>query len=135
MNAKTNFKLILMDNNKEPVNSNGKICYIEIPAVDINASADFYHKTFGWKIRKNNQGHIAFDDGVEVSGMWVLGRKPATEIGLVVSIMVDDAVATLDAIIKNGGKIVQPIGKDAPEITAHFSDPVGNIFGIYQHRG
>jgi hypothetical protein len=30
------------------------------------------------------------------------------------------------------GKIVQPIGVDSPEITARFSDPAGNIFGLFQ---
>jgi len=29
---------------------------------------------------------------------------------------------------------VQPIGKDCPEITARFSDPAGNILGIYQDQ-
>ena len=38
---------------------------------------------------------------------------------------------TLDAMA-NGGKIVQPIGVDAPEITARFSDPAGNVLGLYQ---
>ncbi len=32
----------------------------------------------------------------------------------------------------NGGKIVQPIGMDSPEITARFSDPAGNVLGLYQ---
>ena len=122
--------------NKEPTYGNGKICYIEIPATDIDASANFYSKIFGWRIRKGSRGNTSFDDGVgQVSGMWRLGRKPSTEVGMIVSIMVDDAVATLDAIVANGGKIVQPLGMDAPEITAHFSDPVGNIFGIYQEPG
>ena|SRR5260221_1894297 len=125
-----------MENDKWPINRNGKICYIEIPAININESSAFYHKVFGWETRERGDGSIAFDDGVEVSGTWVLGRKPISEeIGLMVSIMVDDAVATLEKIIANGGKIVQPLGKDAPEITAHFTDPAGNIFGIYQHRG
>jgi uncharacterized protein len=30
------------------------------------------------------------------------------------------------------GKIVQPIGVDAHGITARFSDPAGNIFGLFQ---
>jgi len=30
---------------------------------------------------------------------------------------------------------VQPIGADAPEITARFSDPAGNVLGLYQERG
>jgi len=122
--------------NKKPSFGNGKICYVEIPANDIKESSTFYQKIFGWNVRTRSNGSVAFDDGVgQVSGSWRLGRKPITEIGLLLSIMVDDAEATLDLIKANGGKIVQPIGMDAPEITARFSDPAGNIFGIYQHRG
>lgn len=120
----------------EPTYGNGKICYIEIPANDITKSAIFFQKVFGWQIRINNEGFASFDDGVgQVSGMWVTGRKPMSEPGLLISIMVDDAEATVESIMANGGTIVQPIGKDFPEITAHFTDPAGNLWGIYQHRG
>ena len=121
--------------NKEPVNANGKICYLEIPAADITTSVSFYKEVFGWQIRERGDGNISFDDGVEVSGTWVLDRKPMSEPGIIISIMVDDAQATVDSIVAHGGIITQEIGKDAPEITAHFSDPAGNILGIYQHRG
>jgi predicted enzyme related to lactoylglutathione lyase len=47
-------------------------------------------------------------------------------------IMVDSVAATADAVIANGGEIVQPIGADAPEITARFRDPGGNVIGLYQ---
>jgi len=40
--------------------------------------------------------------------------------------------ATLDAIVANGGEVVRPIGADAPEITARFRDPAGNVIGLYQ---
>jgi predicted enzyme related to lactoylglutathione lyase len=50
-------------------------------------------------------------------------------------IMADSAAAAVDAIVANGGEIVQPIGADAPEITARFRDPAGNIFGVYQQPG
>jgi predicted enzyme related to lactoylglutathione lyase len=124
-----------MEKNK-PSFGHGKICYVEIPAVNIEESVTFYQTVFGWQIRKRPNGEIAFDDGVgSVSGAWVLKRKPVAETGLLVSIMVDDAAATLDIIVANGGKILQPIGMDLPAITAHFSDPVGNIWGIYQHGG
>lgn len=117
-----------------PTFSNGKICYMEIPATDIQRSADFYGNVFGWKIRKRDDGSTAFDDGIgEVSGTWVKGRPPATKPGLMVYIMVDDAAATLKKVTANGGKIIQPIGADAPEITARFSDPAGNVLGLYQH--
>jgi predicted enzyme related to lactoylglutathione lyase len=122
-----------MTNDKHPTLANGKVCYIEIPAIDIDASARFYKEALGWQIRQRGDGHLAFDDSVgEVSGTWVLGRRAATEPGLLIYIMVDSVAATVDAVIANGGKIVQPIGVDAPEITARFSDPAGNVLGLYQ---
>jgi predicted enzyme related to lactoylglutathione lyase len=118
-----------------PTFGNGKICYLEIPATDIARSADFYKRVFGWNIRKRGDGSTSFDDTVgEVSGAWVLGRTPAAQPGLLIHIMVDSVAATLDVILANGGEIAQPIGADAPEITARFRDPAGNVLGLYQHR-
>jgi hypothetical protein len=112
---------------------NGKICYIELPATDIARSADFYKKVFGWNIRKRGDGSTAFDDSVgEVSGAWVLGRPPASKPGILFYVMVDSVEATVASVVENGGKIVQPIGADAPEITARFTDPAGNVIGLYQ---
>ncbi len=120
----------------EPTYAHGKICYLEIPAENIAESARFYEKVFRWEIRSDNSGHTAFDDTVGgVSGMWVTGRKPLSDPGIIISIMVDDAESTLKSIKESGGIITQEIGKDLPEITAHFQDPAGNILGIYQHRG
>ena len=115
-----------------PTLGNGKICYIQIPATDIERSADFYQHVFGWNIRQGEHG-TAFDDGVgEVSGEWVLDRPPAGQPGLLVYIMVNSVAATVELIMANGGEIVQPVGGDAPEITARFRDPGGNVIGIYQ---
>ena len=116
-----------------PTRANGKICYLEIPTADIPRSVSFYQAVFGWQIRRRGDGATAFDDGVgEVSGAWVTGRTAATEPGLLIYIMVDSVAAAVDAVIANGGKIVQPIGMDSPEITARFSDPAGNVLGLYQ---
>jgi uncharacterized protein len=116
-----------------PTLANGKICYIEIPAIEIEQSANFYAKVFSWELRKRGDGAIAFDDAVgQVSGTWVLGRPPSSAPGLLIYIMVDSVAATLDVVIANGGELVQPIGADAPEITARFRDPGGNVIGLYQ---
>jgi predicted enzyme related to lactoylglutathione lyase len=116
-----------------PTMANGKICYLEIPAHDITRSAEFYTGVFGWKTRKRGDGKIAFDDGAgEVSGTWVLGRPASAEAGLLVYIMVDSVAATVDSVLAHGGKLVQPIGADAPEVTARFRDPAGNVLGLYQ---
>src|ERR1035438_10111594 len=90
---------------------------------------------FGWSLRRRGDGSTAFDDGVgQVSGTWVLGRPPASQPGLLIYVMVDSVAATLDVIVAHGGEIVQPIGADAPEITARFRDPSGNVIGLYQQR-
>jgi predicted enzyme related to lactoylglutathione lyase len=122
-----------MAENKPPTPANGKICYIEMPAIDVRTSASFYKNVFDWNIRQRGDGATAFDDTTgEVSGAWVTGRKPMTDVGLLFYIMVDNIRATIDKVIANGCKIVQQVGMDAPEITARFSDPAGNIIGLYQ---
>jgi hypothetical protein len=116
-----------------PNDGNGKICYVEIPATDIERSVEFYQAVFGWSVRKRGDGRVAFDDGVgQVSGTWVLGRPPSPNPGLLVYVMMDSVAATLELVVPNGGKVVQPIGADAPEITARIQDPAGNVIGLYQ---
>jgi predicted enzyme related to lactoylglutathione lyase len=89
-----------------PSPTNGKICYIEIPATDIARSADFYKRVFGRNVRRRGDGSTAFDDATgQVSGSWVLGRPPAAQPGLLVYVMVD-----------------------------RFRDPAGNAIGLYQQR-
>ena len=116
-----------------PTLGNGKICYLEIPTIDVPRSVNFYHAVFGWKTRKRGDGATAFDDSVsEVSGAWVTGRPPSPSPGLLLYVMVDDIPAALDRIVRNGGRIVQPMPADAPEQIARFADPDGNVLGLYQ---
>lgn len=116
-----------------PTNVNGKVCYLEIPATDVERSAEFYEKVFGWNIRQRGDGSTAFDDGLgEVSGTWVTGRAPMTEAGLLIYILCDSVAETMEMVTAHGGVIVQPIGGDDPEITARFTDPAGNLLALYQ---
>lgn len=119
-----------------PTYANGKICYIQIPALDIVQSSKFYHDVFGWILRTRENGSLAFDDGVgQVSGTWVTGRPASPVPGLLIYVMVDSVPATIKKIVAAGGEMVQPVGADAPEITARFRDPGGNVLGLYQEAG
>ncbi|MDQ6884170.1 MAG: VOC family protein [Candidatus Dormibacteraeota bacterium] len=119
-----------------PTYRTGKICYLEIPTTDVKASVNFYTRVFGWQTRQRGDGSTAFDDTVnEVSGTWVLGRPPTTELGLIVYVMVADAKAAVDAIRAAGGQIVKPVDASSREIFAVFRDPAGNVMGIYQQPG
>ena len=101
----------------EPGYRTGKICYIEIPTDDIERSKDFYRSTFGWSVRQHGDGSPAFDDTVgQVSGTWVLGRQPTREPGLVVHIMVANAERAGEAVVANGGEIIQPVDPGSLEV-------------------
>lgn len=116
---------------------NGKICYVEIPANDVEVSARFYETVFGWKTRSREGGQRAFDDATgAVSGTWVLGRKPSPEPGLLTYVMVDSIDGTLRSIGSAGGRVATPktpIG-DSGAWWATFHDPAGNLLGLYQDR-
>jgi predicted enzyme related to lactoylglutathione lyase len=74
----------------------GKICYIEIPAVDVARSARFYRGVFGWKTRLRGDGAMAFDDATgAVSGAWVLKQPPSRKVGALVYINVDDVAESV----------------------------------------
>lgn len=105
-----------------------------MPASDVPTSASFYQQAFGWDISRRGDGSTSFTDTVgQVSGSFVAGVPP-NHPGIVISIMVADMTASVAAVEAGGGVIVQPVGKDHPEITARFRDPAGNIMGLYQER-
>jgi len=114
----------------------GKLCYIEIPAADVAASAGFYRQAFGWNIRIRGDGAMSFDDTVnQVSGTFVPGRPPAAEPGFLIYIMVAEIQAALKAVTTAGGQIVDLHAPAAGETFARFRDPAGNVLGLYQQPG
>ena len=114
-----------------------RVCYLQIPAVDAQRSADFYEKVFGWNIRHRDSGRPSFDDATTyVSGAFVANRQPSANTGVLVSIWVDDLPDVLARVTANGGQIVDPPGLDSPggELIANFRDPAGNVIGLYEER-
>lgn len=117
-----------------PTFAPGKICYIQIPALDVDRSAGFYETVFGWNIRRRGDGEVAFDDTVgEVSGTWITGRPPSSEPGLLIYMLVESVELTLDIIREEGGDVATPLTPQGEgEAFATFHDPAGNVVGIAQ---
>jgi len=115
----------------------GKICYVEIPANDVETSARFYADVFRWSVRTRGDGSTAFDDTTgAVSGTWVLGRSPQRQAGMLTYIMVDNVEDTLRRVVAAGGKVAAPVARMRQgEAIASFEDPAGNVFGLYQQSG
>lgn len=113
----------------------GRLYYVEIPALDIAASADFYRTVFGWTVRQRGDGATAFDDGAgAVSGVWTTERTPADDPGFRLYISVEDAEASATTIEEAGGTIVTPPDMSAVDIVCYFRDPAGNLTGIHQYK-
>jgi len=115
--------------------AHGKICYLEIPAITGEASAEFYSGIFGWKVRPRGDGNLAFDD-VEggVSGTWVKESDRTPDEPTRIYVMVDSISDTLEQITAAGGKVVTPrtdIGQNMGAF-AVFTDPAGAEFGLYE---
>ena len=116
----------------------GKICYLEIPANRAEDSAHFYSNIFGWKVRKREDGNLAFDDTGGVSGTWVKESDRTPDERTRTYIMVDSIAECLKQIENGGGKLITARTDIGPNMGAFaiFTDPVGNEFGLYEepHR-
>lgn len=114
----------------------GKVCYIQMPAKDIQASATFYTSVFGWTTRHHADGTLAFDDATgQVSGMWQTDLTAADDPGMIISIMVRDLTTSMEDVVSAGGSIVWKSGHEDSERLATFRDPAGNLLCLYQEPG
>jgi predicted enzyme related to lactoylglutathione lyase len=107
----------------------GQLCYLQIPALDVTASAQFYARVFGWRVDPPEAGFEA----PGLIGQWITDRPPAPGAGPVGWIHVGDVRATL-AVARDAGATLRdgPI-PDGPRLLASFDDPAGNLVGIVQH--
>jgi uncharacterized protein len=112
----------------------GKICYLEVPAITGEASAEFYRRIFGWKIRERGDGAIAFDDTGGVSGTWVAEGDRTPDEQTRIYMMVDNIAATLAQIESGGGRVLTPRTEIGPGMGAFavFADPAGTEFSLYE---
>ena len=118
----------------------GHICYIEIPAPDVARAKRFYAAVFGWQTEDSGLGDAAytmFQAGVMMGGLD--SRKQPSDKGVLLYLKVEDIPATLQAIREAGGEVVtnksQVIdGSDAYGFAATFTDPNGNVLGLWARR-
>ena len=57
--------------------AHGQLCYLQIPAYDVAASARFYGRVFGWRVDPPGAGFEA----PGLIGEWTTDRPPAPDSG------------------------------------------------------
>jgi predicted enzyme related to lactoylglutathione lyase len=115
--------------------------WIEIRTRDAERAAVFFTTLFGWEVvRKESAGgsdYWIFDTGDEPRAdnlrRGALSRMPeAADLGVVVYVVVEDIDAVLRKVTDLGGEVVLPRTPEGAAFRAHFSDPDGNLFGLWQ---
>lgn len=107
----------------------GQLCYVQIPAVDLWRSAEFYELVFGWHIERP---YPSFEAPMLI-GQWVDDRPPAPDAGPLLWINVEHLDATLAMVAAEGGTVVAPPSlDDGVRLLATFRDPAGNTVGVVQ---
>jgi predicted enzyme related to lactoylglutathione lyase len=105
----------------------GKIDYLQLPALDISQSADFYEAVFDWSI---DRSHGSFETP-ELIGQFTSDQVPAPKGGPVVWVAADDLYRVLSDVATNGGAV-----RGRPELDGgerwlvEIDDPAGNRIGI-----
>jgi uncharacterized protein len=107
----------------------GQICYLQIPALDLTKSAEFYETVFGWQIERP---YPSFESPGLI-GQWVTERAPAPDAGPLLWINVANIDQTLEAVQSSGGEVIAAKSQDGPRWLATIRDPAGNSIGIAQH--
>ena len=66
----------------------GQLSYLQIPALNVQRSAEFYARVFGWHIEHPHPGF----DAPGLIGQWVTDRPPARDAGMLPWLHVDSMV-------------------------------------------
>ena len=114
--------------------AHGRLSYIQIPALDVRVSGEFYSRVFGWIVREGGQDHhLSFTDATgDMIGAWVTGRAISREAGILPYISVISVDAILERVIAVGGEVVTPPYPEGSLWVATFRDPSGNVLGVWQ---
>ncbi len=124
----------------------GKVVHFEVPFDDGDRARSFYKDAFGWQVvEMPEMGYTIVmtgpsnDSGPTEAGFvngGMLSREQAATSGPVIVLDVDSIDTTLERIGSLGGSTVvgkTPVGDMG--FAAYFTDPEGNVMGLWETAG
>ena len=107
--------------------AHGQVVYLQLPAVDVKASAVFYEALFGWSVDPV-RGRF---EAPGIIGEWTTQRPPAPEAGPVAWIFADQLLPLLDRVGSLGGRVAgRPVLDGGERYLVECDDPAGNRIGL-----
>jgi predicted enzyme related to lactoylglutathione lyase len=115
--------------------------WIEIRVPHTETAAAFYESLFGWQVVRqetaDGSDYWIFDTGgqprsenLRRGAYWL--RSNEAHLGVVPYVVVKDIDAVLRKVVELGGKVVAPRTPQGAAFRAYFTDPHGNLFGLWQ---
>lgn len=107
----------------------GQLSYLQIPALSVRQSAEFYSRVFGWNIEHPHPGF----DAPGLIGQWTTDRSPTRDAGMLPWLNVDSMVEAMKLVRAYGGEVLEHPTPDGPDrLLATVRDPAGNVIGLVQ---
>jgi predicted enzyme related to lactoylglutathione lyase len=107
------------------------VTWFEVAGKEGNKLRDFYGKLFGWKFNlppDMDYGMIEAQDGHGIGGGVGGGDKPHA----IWYAEVENPQAAMDKIVANGGKVATPVMDGGMVTFGLFTDPEGNLAGVFK---
>ena len=107
----------------------GQLSYLQIPALNVQRSAEFYARVFGWHIEHPHPGF----DAPGLIGQWTTDRHPTRDAGLLPWLNVDSMLEAMKLVRAYRGEVLEHPTPDGPDrLLATVRDPAGNVVGLVQ---
>jgi uncharacterized protein len=111
------------------------VSYLRIPAADPRATAAFYRDVFGWSV-DTDRPNPSFEDGTgHVIGHFIADQPVGGEAGIRPYVYVASVEETLARAIAHGGAVSTEPYPEGNLLVATFTDPSGNVVGVWQRAG
>lgn len=121
----------------------GRVSHFEIPFDDAERARTFYHETFDWAIQPMPEMNYTMvstgptgEQGMPAEPGYIGGGMFQREGSLtspIITIVVDDLGDALKSVEEHGGKAIsKPQEVPGMGIGAYFTDPEGNVLGLWQ---
>ncbi|MGB1310611.1 MAG: VOC family protein [Leucothrix sp.] len=118
------------------MNEHGKLNYIEFPAVDMQATKDFFDQAFGWEFEDFGPEYTAFSNQGLDGGFYKSPMKSSAESGAALAIFYSSDLEGTQANVKAaGGTISQAIFSFPGGRRFHFIEPSGNELAVWSDLG
>jgi predicted enzyme related to lactoylglutathione lyase len=106
-----------------------KIDYIELPAVDIAKTKEFYATVFGWEFEDYGNEYTSFSDGRLSGGFTTAYRRTSRDMLVVIYGSDLDSIQAM--IVAAGGTISRDTFSFPGGRRFHFLDPNGNELAVW----